>query len=223
MPPFFIDFRKFFIQTARRAPLPLPQSPHHLASHREETYQRVKNEEKEPKISSRVPHHVPYQSSHVAKRDPYGVDDFAVLVPRLGNKIGSRDPERCLRATNMQDGGNSDTFSKLLLSQAMPKSPRMRQLFRNLGLLLLLLVAQHGALVHELGHVTGGAGKVVPSGVLDSTCAQCPAFAQVATPAFSHAFHIFLLVRSAIEPSAVPLFAVIDTAPPQPRSRGPPV
>ncbi len=101
----------------------------------------------------------------------------------------------------------------------------MRNLFKLLGLLLLLITAQQGAVVHELGHVTGayGADAKVLTGVTDTTCAQCPAFAQVNTPAFSHSFDVPLLVRTALTSSAEPLYAVIDAAVPSPRSRGPPV
>ena len=98
-------------------------------------------------------------------------------------------------------------------------------MFKLLSLLLLLITAQQGAVVHELGHVTGAGaiGSKVVAGVTDTTCALCPAFAQVNTPAFAHSFHIPLLVRTALTLSAEPLYAVIDTAVPSPRSRGPPV
>ncbi|HEV7614183.1 MAG TPA: hypothetical protein VGO37_20060 [Steroidobacteraceae bacterium] len=101
----------------------------------------------------------------------------------------------------------------------------MRHLVKCLALLLLLLVAQQGAVVHELSHGwgVGGTDLKVAAGVADTTCALCPAFAQVNTPAFSHSFHIPLLVRTALALSAQPPHALIDTAVPRPRSRGPPV
>jgi hypothetical protein len=101
----------------------------------------------------------------------------------------------------------------------------MRHVVKVLGLLLLLLVAQQGAVVHELSHVSGigSTDLKITSGVTDTTCALCPAFAQVNTPAFSHSFHLPLLVRAAPEVRVEPLYAVIDTAVPRPRSRGPPV
>ena len=101
----------------------------------------------------------------------------------------------------------------------------MRHFFKVLGLLLLLITAQQGAVVHDLGHVSGayGADAKVVAGVTDTTCAQCPAFAQVNTPAFGHSFHIPLLVRAVLSLSAEPLYAVLDAAVPSPRSRGPPV
>ena len=101
----------------------------------------------------------------------------------------------------------------------------MRQVFKSLGLLLLLMVAQQGAVVHELSHVSGannGELRVQSNGGADTACAQCPAFAQVITPAFSHSFHIPLLVRFALELISEPRYLAIDVAVPRPRSRGPP-
>jgi hypothetical protein len=101
----------------------------------------------------------------------------------------------------------------------------MRSVLKSLGLLLLLLVAQQGAVVHELSHLSGVGGtelRVQANSALDASCAQCPAFAQVVTPAFSHSFHIPLLVRVDAGLSAEPRICAIDTAVPRPRSRGPP-
>jgi hypothetical protein len=101
----------------------------------------------------------------------------------------------------------------------------MRHLVKCLTLLLLLLAAQQGAVVHELSHGSdvGSTELKVTAGAADTTCALCPAFAQVNTPAFSHSFHIPLLVRTGLALSAPPLYALIGTAVPRPRSRGPPV
>jgi hypothetical protein len=101
----------------------------------------------------------------------------------------------------------------------------MRHLFKLFGLLLLLLVAQQGAVVHELSHVSGAASgelRLQSHDAADTTCALCPAFAQVVTPAFSHSFHIPLLVRFALELVSEPRYVAIDAAVPRPRSRGPP-
>jgi hypothetical protein len=101
----------------------------------------------------------------------------------------------------------------------------MRQAFKPLGLLLLLMVAQQGAVVHELSHVAGANNselRVQSGGAADTTCALCPAFAQVVTPAFSHSFHVPLLVRFALELISEPRYLAIDAAVPRPRSRGPP-
>ena len=101
----------------------------------------------------------------------------------------------------------------------------MRQVFKTLGLLLLLMVAQQGAVVHELSHLSGAKHielQLQADGDADKTCALCPAFAQVVTPAFSHSFHIPLLARFALETVSEPLNAAISAAVPRPRSRGPP-
>ena len=101
----------------------------------------------------------------------------------------------------------------------------MTHLFRALTLMLLLLAAQQGAVVHELGHVSAAQSAAVnvgSGGASDGACALCPAFAQAASAAFSHSFHIPLLVRIEAERSSEPQIGVIDTAVPTPRSRGPP-
>jgi hypothetical protein len=100
----------------------------------------------------------------------------------------------------------------------------MKHVVKLLALLLLLIAAQQGAVVHELSHVSSGSNALnASSNVLDSTCAQCPGFAQVVSPAFSHSFYVPSLIRTAYERSAEPIYAAIDTAAPRPRSRGPPV
>lgn len=101
----------------------------------------------------------------------------------------------------------------------------MRHMYRALALVLLLLAAQQGAVVHELSHIAGshGAALTVKSdGVAEGACALCPAFAQAASPAFSHSFHILLLDRTEVEGGAEPQIGIVDTAVLTPRSRGPP-
>jgi hypothetical protein len=101
----------------------------------------------------------------------------------------------------------------------------MKHAFKALSLLLLLMLAQQGAVVHELSHVfrAGDAAlRVESGGVLDPSCALCPAFAQVTTPAVSHAFHIPVLGRAAPLRSAELLSSATDASVPNPRSRGPP-
>lgn len=100
----------------------------------------------------------------------------------------------------------------------------MRQFFNSLGLLLLLLIAQHGAVEHELGHLVDAStteANLAPL-LADATCALCPAFAQVVTPAFSHSFHIPALIRVALERGTDPLIVALDAAIPTPRNRDPP-
>jgi hypothetical protein len=101
----------------------------------------------------------------------------------------------------------------------------MKQFIKALSLLFVLMVAQQGAVVHELSHVfraNHSELKVESGGVTDTTCALCPAFAQVTTPAFSHSFQIPLLDRVAAQLSPEPQIYAIDAAVPQTRSRGPP-
>lgn len=101
----------------------------------------------------------------------------------------------------------------------------MNHLLKSLALLLLLIAAQQGAVVHELSHMAGGTGAELRSdsnGVAEGSCALCPAYAQAVTPAFSHSFHIPALLRADAQVSPEPRFPAIDAAVPQPRSRGPP-
>jgi len=98
-------------------------------------------------------------------------------------------------------------------------------MFKALGLLLLLLTAQQGAVVHELSHLTGAGHSQIGAAAqaaADTTCELCPAFAQVITPAFSHSFHLPLLVRSESTVTPEPRFVGVDATVPRPRSRGPP-
>jgi len=101
----------------------------------------------------------------------------------------------------------------------------MRHVLKSLGLLLLLIVAQQGAVVHELSHLPALGTTTVAvdtRGSADTSCALCPAFAQVATPAFSHAFHIPLLVRVEADRFPELRYEAVEAAVPTPRSRGPP-
>lgn len=101
----------------------------------------------------------------------------------------------------------------------------MRHVYQALCLVLLLMSAQQGAVVHELSHVPGANNaelRIQSDGAADTACALCPAFAQVVTPAFSHSFRIPLLIRFALELISEPRYSAIDAAVPRPRSRGPP-
>ncbi|MGO9515268.1 MAG: hypothetical protein ACLP2F_16735 [Steroidobacteraceae bacterium] len=101
----------------------------------------------------------------------------------------------------------------------------MRQVYRALCLVLLLIGAQQGAVVHELSHFYALHGPDVQNdsgGVAEGNCALCPAFAQVVTPAFSHSFDLPSLLRAAAERSSEPPIEGADAAIPTPRSRGPP-
>src|SRR5579871_2498606 len=102
----------------------------------------------------------------------------------------------------------------------------MRHLVKALSLLLLLIGAQQGALVHEIGHLTTSPDSGVrmqSDRAADMSCALCPVFAQVVTPAFSHTFQIPRLAHLGPEAASEPRFRVIDASVPRPRSRGPPL
>jgi hypothetical protein len=101
----------------------------------------------------------------------------------------------------------------------------MRHLYHILCLLLLMMLAQHGAAVHELSHVHGVDAidvRADASNAADNTCALCPVYAQAVTPAFSHVFHAPVLVHANPDRSAEPRYSAVTTPVPTPRSRGPP-
>jgi hypothetical protein len=108
----------------------------------------------------------------------------------------------------------------------------MKDMRKALCLWLLLIAAQQGAVVHELSHFYGSDSISLHADTGDTadgtgdtaerTCTLCPVFAQATTPAFSHAFHIPLLVRADAKCFSEPQHEAIDTAVPTPRSRGPP-
>jgi hypothetical protein len=54
------------------------------------------------------------------------------------------------------------------------------------------------------------------------SCAMCPSFAQVVTPAIAHSLPIPLLIRFALDFVPEPRYPAVDAAVPRPRSRGPP-
>jgi hypothetical protein len=94
-----------------------------------------------------------------------------------------------------------------------------------LGLVLLLISGQRGAVVHELGHFAGSHTPDLSKAAgdcLDQACALCPSFAQVASPAFSHSFVLPLLVRAYSERRIEAPIGAATAAAPAPRSRGPP-
>jgi hypothetical protein len=101
----------------------------------------------------------------------------------------------------------------------------MRNVYKALGLFLLLLTAQQGAVVHELSHLSGADRAHVRAdagAAADAPCALCPAYAQVVTPAFSHSLQIPLLLHMGSQLAPEPRFVAVDASVPRPRSRGPP-
>jgi len=107
---------------------------------------------------------------------------------------------------------------------AFTASKFLKHLPLVLALMLALISAQQGAVVHELSHLSGtDRVQVRDAGAAAETpCALCPAFAQVVTPAFSHSLQIPRLVAAESQFVAEPQFIVVDASVPRPRSRGPP-
>ena len=91
---------------------------------------------------------------------------------------------------------------------------------------LLLVLVQHGAVLHELGHL-GHAGRGDAPSLRadpqnnDAACPTCEAFAQVTNPASGSAST--LAASAAVYlPTPAPVYAVIAADTLTPRSRGPP-
>jgi hypothetical protein len=101
----------------------------------------------------------------------------------------------------------------------------MRRLSLPWVLSLLLVFAQQGAVLHELGHLSAGeraAGSALRAQLPEGgPCATCEAFAQLANPA-SGAAHTLSATAPAYFPAPAPVYAIIAAATLTPRSRGPP-
>jgi hypothetical protein len=103
----------------------------------------------------------------------------------------------------------------------------MRRLSVSWILALSLVFAQHGAVLHELGHLvhqqrTEGTTLRADLQLLDhSPCLICEAFAQVANPAAAGVANL-PLCPAAVIPTPAPCYGVVATDAPTPRSRGPP-
>jgi hypothetical protein len=104
----------------------------------------------------------------------------------------------------------------------------MRRIPLVLLLPLLLALAQHGALLHELSHLSYSVHARAAQAHEDreladnSQCAACLAFAQVANPGGTASLSNAAIPASA--PLAVaPAYRIVAAAAPIPRSRGPPL
>jgi len=89
---------------------------------------------------------------------------------------------------------------------------------------LLLVLAQHGALLHGIGHLSHGdrsAGATIEALTDGGPCAACEAFAQVANPAVAAADSLAASLPGLL-PTPEPRDAVAGADVPTPRSRGPP-
>ena len=100
-----------------------------------------------------------------------------------------------------------------------------RKVLLSLGLWLLLLIGQQGAVLHELGHVCRAAARtevaVQTAAKGDETCELCLGYSQLATPA-SHSVPVCLLERVPSRIGTERAVAATPIDPPTPRSRGPP-
>jgi hypothetical protein len=92
---------------------------------------------------------------------------------------------------------------------------------------LLLVFVQHGAVLHELGHLSHGertSGTTLRAELqpLDhGLCLTCEAYGQIANPAAAGASYV-AVCPAALLPSRDPCYAVVGADTPAPRSRGPP-
>ncbi len=92
--------------------------------------------------------------------------------------------------------------------------------------MLLLILTQQGAVVHELGHLIGAMRATVQvrsSAGVEGPCPYCAEFAQVVTPAFSHSLQMPRLTLAEPELGAALAPAAVIAWIPSPRSRGPPL
>jgi len=101
----------------------------------------------------------------------------------------------------------------------------MRKLHISLGLALLLLTAQLGAVLHEVSHIcrvgTNVQAQAHSDTVLEKTCDLCFAFSQVANPAGS-TVAVGLFEPSSCAAGSLAACAATPADVPTPRSRGPP-
>lgn len=96
---------------------------------------------------------------------------------------------------------------------------------KALGLVVLLIAGQQGAVVHELGHFASRRTPDVSTAsaqALEAACALCPSFAHAATPAFTHSLLLPGLARTGMERRAEVRIVTARADLPAHRSRGPP-
>lgn len=102
----------------------------------------------------------------------------------------------------------------------------MRKLHISLGLALLLLLVQLGAVLHEVSHIvrvgTNVHAQIHADTALDNSCQLCLAFSQVSSPAGNTATLTYFEPSSCAAESAAP-YSVIPRDVLAPRSRGPPL
>ena len=101
----------------------------------------------------------------------------------------------------------------------------MRKLHISLGLVLLLLTAQLGAVLHEVSHICRVSTNVHPQvhsdTALEKACDLCVAYSQVANP-FGNHVHVASFEPASCAAETFRPFAVAAADVLAPRSRGPP-
>lgn len=102
--------------------------------------------------------------------------------------------------------------------------PPLGKLSRSMLLPLLLLVAQHGALLHELSHYASGVHQEEHEDKHHKAdhCHLCIAFAQIASVATADVASPCLLAGLSFQQVAVAFLPGIASERPSRRSRGPP-
>jgi hypothetical protein len=94
---------------------------------------------------------------------------------------------------------------------------------------LLLVLTQHGAVLHELGHLSHGGGHTAGTTLCaelqplegDQHCPTCEAFAQIVNPATAAAPDVPVCPAGFL-PTPDLCYSIVGAAAPTPRSRGPP-
>jgi hypothetical protein len=101
----------------------------------------------------------------------------------------------------------------------------MRKLHISLGIALLLLLAQQGALLHAVSHIcrvgSNLEAQVQADTLLEKSCELCLAFSQVANPA-GNTVPVVRFEPLACAAGSSPSCASTPAEVPTPRSRGPP-
>jgi hypothetical protein len=100
----------------------------------------------------------------------------------------------------------------------------MRKLHISIALALLLLFAQHGAVLHEISHisqVSRADARLHADTQADRGCELCLAYSQVANPAGHFVDSVSFEPTAFAAPVPAPQ-VVVAASVPTPRSRGPP-
>ena len=137
-------------------------------------------------------------------------------------------PERCAATPSCRSPAGKTAHLRATLRAGFgPACWSMRRASLSWLLSLLLVLVQHGAVLHELGHLRqagGGSGPVLqtdlhPAGT--AGCPTCEAYAQIANPVVAST-HDVAVLPAALLRTPPPGYTVPAVDVPTPRSRGPP-